>query len=215
MTVYTVSSTDALTSEPLSTLVVGTYTTRGKALDECVAYIMERIERRQDLAWSMLDDKNHPEAGKFFVAHKDGTVGVRKGYVNKLKAFIRDELGGTGCYYVYDGIDRSWHFDVDENGVEGELWHTVTWGDSDCEDPEFTTPWPEAFTSEETAVKTFLDYVDDLVRERSGGDFGLAEDARQRIRKELEDNGRSQFNLSDGCCVSCVLYHSDAINIKA
>jgi hypothetical protein len=64
-------------------------------------------------------------------------------------------------------------------------------------------------------VKTFLDYVDDLVRERSGGDFGLAEDARQRIRKELKDNGRSQFNLSDGCCVSCVLYHDDAVNIKA
>ena len=171
---------------------------------------MERLGNRQDFAWSMLNDENHPEAGKFLVEHKDGTVGVRKGCLGRLKTFIRDELGGTGCYYVYDGGDRVWHFDVDENGVEGELWHTVTWGDSDCEDPEFTTPWPEAFTSQETAVKTFVDYVRDLFASHGMKFDGIEED----IRKSLEDDGRVQVDLDDGCCVSCVLYHGDAKNVK-
>lgn len=211
MTVYTVSSTDDLMSEPLSTFVAGTYTTRGRALDECVAYIMERLENRQDLAWSMLNDENHPEAGKFLVEHKDGTVGVRRGCLGKLKEFVRDELGGTGCYYVYDGGDRTWHFDVNENDLVGDLWHTVTWGDSDTEDPEFTTPCPEAFTSEETAVKTFVDYAKDLMANRG---MKIPDDFHAAVRRQLVEDGKCQVDLDDGCCVSCVLYHDDAKNVK-
>ena len=212
MTVYTVSSADDIMSEPLSTFVAGTYTTRGRALDECVAYIMERLENRQDFAWSMLNDENHPEAGKFLVEHRDGTVGVRKGCLGKLKAFIRDELGGTGCYYVYDGGDRTWHFDVDdENDLVGDLWHTVPWGDSDCEDPEFTTPWPEAFTSEETAVKTFVDYAKGLM---AGRGMKIPDDFHAVVERQLGEDGKCQVDLSDGCCVSCVLYHDDAKNVK-
>lgn len=213
MTVYTVSSVDGLMSEPLSPLVpgtAGTYTTRDKALDECVAYIMERLEIRHDFAWSMMNDENHPKARKFLVEHKDGTVGVRKGCITKLKEFIKDELSGQCCYYVYDGRDR-WHFDIDENDVEGELWTTVTWGDSDCEDPDFTTPWPETFTSKDGAVRTFVDYAKDLM---AGQEMDIPDNFYAVVEQQLDEDGKCQVNLDDGCCINCVLYHSDAKNIK-
>lgn len=211
MTVYTVSSTDDIMSEPLSTFVAGSYTTRGKALDECVAYIMERMRNRWDLARSMLNDENHPEARKFLIEHKDGTVGVRKGCVNKLKKFVRDELGGTGCYYIYDGGDCSWHFDVDENYVEGELWTTVTWGDSDCEDPGFTTPWPETFTSKYEAIKVFVNYAKNLM---AGQEMDIPDNFYAIVEQQLDEDGKCQVDLDDGSCINCVLYHSDAKNIK-
>ena len=100
---------------------------------------------------------------------------------------------------------------MDENQVEGELWHTVTWGDSDCEDPEFTTPYPETFTSEETAVQTFLDYVKDLFR---GHHMKWSDEFVRTVKASLKDDGKVQVDLNDGCCVSCVLYHDDAKNIK-
>lgn len=211
MTVYTVSSTDNLESEPISTLVAGTYTTRGKALDECVAYIMERLRIRQDLAWAMMNDENHPDARKFLVEHKDGTVGVRKGYVNKLKEFVRDELGSTGCYYVNYGGDNVWHFDVDENDVEGELWTTVTWGDSDNKGPEFTIPWPETFTSKDMAVRTFVDYAKDFMVNRG---MDIPDDFYSVVEQQLDEDGKCQVDLNDGCRVNCVMYHSDAENVK-
>lgn len=211
MTVWTVSSLDNREYEPADHTVVGSYTTRGRALDECVDYVMERLKLRHDLAWSMAHDENHPDAAKLFSeSRRLGRHVVRRGCVGKLRAFLRDELGCSGCYYVYDGSDV-WHFDVDENDVEGELWHTVTWGDSDCEDPEFTTPWPEAFTSEETAVKTFVDYAKGLMAGRGmkvPGDFHAA------VRRQLVEDGKCQVDLDDGCCVSCVLYHGDAKNVK-
>lgn len=214
MTVYTVYSIDDPEREPLARCVAGSYTTRGRALDECVGYIMGRIEVRNDLAWSMAHDYNHPGVAKFFSERReDGVTVVRRGYVEKLREFLRDELGRQSCYYIYDG-GSSWHFDIDESDVVGELWHTVTWGDSDCEDPQFTTPWPETFTSQETAIETFVDYVDDLVRSRSGGDFGIAKGIKRRVRKALKHDGQCQYDLNDGCCVSCVLYHDDAKNVR-
>lgn len=211
MTIYTVTSTDDLVRDPLSRCVVGSYTTRGRALDECVRYVMDRLELRNDLAWSMAHDENHPEVSEFFCeGRKDGAWKIRRGCVSKLEEFLRDELAGQGCYYVCDG-SNIWHFDVDENDVEGELWHTVTWGDSDCEDPEFTTPYPEAFTSEETAIKTFLDYVKDLFR---GHHMKWSDELVRTVKASLKDDGKVQVDLNDGCCVSCVLYHDDAKNIK-
>lgn len=213
MNVWTVSSLDNKEYEPADHTVVGSYTTRGRALDECVDYVMERLKLRHDLAWSMAHDENHPEAAKFFSERRaDGRTVVRRGCVAKLRDYVRDMLGLDGAYYVYDGVD-SWHFDVDENDVVGDLWHTVTWGDSDCEDPEFTTPWPEAFTSEETAVKTFVDYAKDLMANRGlkvPDDFHF----HAAVRRQLVEDGKCQVDLSDGCCVSCVLYHDDAKNVK-
>ena len=211
MTVYTVSSADDIMSEPLSTFVAGTYTTRGRALDECVEYIFERLGLRDDLAYSMARDENHPEAAKFFSERQaDGRTVVRSGCVTKLRGYLRDILGRDGAYYVYDGTD-SWHFDVDENGVEGELWTTVTWGDSDTEDPEFTTPWPETFISKDEAIRTFANYAKDLM---AGREMDIPDDFYAVVEQQLDEDGKCQVDLDDGCSVSCVLYHGDAKNVK-
>lgn len=211
MTIYSVTSTDDLECEPMDRCLAGSYTSRGRAIEECVKYIFERVELRRDFAWSMAHDENHPEAAKFFSERrKDGATVIRKGCVNKLREHLRDVIGGEGGYIAYDG-SSSWHFDVDENDVVGDLWHTVTWGDSDAEDPEFTTPWPEAFTSEETAVKTFVDYAKGLMADRG---MKIPDDFHAAVRRQLDEDGKCQVDLDDGCCVSCVLYHDDAKNVK-
>ena len=210
MTIYTVTSTDDLWNEPLDRCVTGSYTSRGRAIEECAEYILDRIGLRDDLACSMANDDNHPDAKKFFTERRDGKYVITRGCITKLKEFIKDELGGQGCYYVYDGLN-SWHFDIDENSLEGDLWHTVTWGDSDNEDSEFTTPWPEDFTTQETAVETFVDYVKDLYKEHR---MKWSDEFIRGVRKSLVDDGKVQVDLNDGCCVSCVLYHDDAKNIK-
>jgi len=217
MTVYTVSSNDSVPKFDTNFSIVGSYTTRGRALDECVQYILDRLRTRDDLAYCMAHDENHPEAEEFFGKRKtkdDWGFAVKRGRREALREHLRDELAGQGCYYAYcqyGGDDYSFHFDVDENDVEGELWHTVTWGDSDCEDPEFTTPWPEAFASEEKAIESFYRYALDLKRDR---EMPVSEGFRSFVYESLRKDGKCQVDLADGCCVSCVLYHDDAKNIK-
>lgn len=211
MTIYTVTSTDDIVCGPMDRCVIGSYTTRGRALDECTRYITERLSLRDDLAWSMAHDENHPETKEFFSERReDGIVVVRKDCVKKLGEFLRDELGGHGCYYIRYGADN-WRFDIDENSVEGELWHTVTWGDSDCEEPKFTTPWTETFTSEEAAIYSFYCYALDLKRDH---EVPVSEGFRPFVYDSLRKDGKCRVCLSDGHSVSCVLYHDDAKNIK-
>lgn len=208
MTVWTVVSQDD-TDNGSDHLVAGSYTSRGRAIDECVKYVFERIELRRDFAYSMAHDENHPEAAKFFSERRaDGRTVVRRGCVTKLRDYLRDMLGQDGAYYVLDGTD-SWHFDVDENDVEGGLWHTVTWGDSDCEDSEFPTPRLETFTSQETAIETFVNYVKDRYKAHC---MMWPDEFIRDVRKSLADDGKVQVNL--GTCISCVLYHDDAKNVK-
>lgn len=211
MTIYTVTSTDDPVAELLGRCVVGSYTQRGQALDTCVDYIMERLGVRDDLARSMSRDENHPVAKEFFSERrKDGVTVVRHGCVKKLRGFLRDELGGNSCYHILDG-ESSWHFDVDENGVEGMMWTVVTWGDSDCEDPNFTTPTAETFTSEESAINSFYRYAVDLKKDRG---IPISEGFKSFVFDALKTDHKVQIDLDDGCCVSCVLYHDDAKNVK-
>lgn len=210
MKVWTVVSQDD-TDNGSDHLVAGSYTSRGRAIDECVKYIFERIALRSDFAYNMAHDENHPEAAKFFSERrKDCATVVKRGCAGKLRKFLRDELGGMGGYYVVYGTD-SWNFDIDENDVEGELWHTVTWGSSDCEDPEFTTPFPETFTSEESAIANFCRYALDL-KQKYGVE--VPGELRSFVYDSLRKDGTCQVDLGDGCCVSCVLYHDDAKNVK-
>ena len=217
MTIHTVSSNDSVPKFDTNFSIVGSYTTRGRALDECVQYILDRLRVRDDLAYCMAHDENHPEAAEFFSKRRtkdDWGYVVKRGKNEALREHLRDEIAGQGCYYAYcqyGGDDYSFHFDVDENDVEGELWHTVTWGSSDCEDPDFTTPYPEDFTSEETAVETFLGYVKDLYRQHH---MKWSDEFVRWVKSQLKDDGKVQVDLNDGCCVSCVLYRDDAKNIK-
>lgn len=210
MTIYTVTSTDDTDDGP-DHLVAGSYTSRGQALDECVEYILERLGFRNDLAWSMAHDENHPEAAKFFSERrKDYRTVVRRGCLAKLRAFIRDELGGQGCYYVFDG-SSSWHFDVDESGLEGPLWTTVTWGGSDCEDPEFTTPFPETFVSEDEGIRNFYLYALDLKQQYG---IEVSEGFEACVHDMLHRNGKCQVDLGDRCSISCVLYSTPAGGVR-
>lgn len=216
MKVYTVSSYDDHPKFGTDRCTIGSFTTRGRALDECVDYIMERLRVRDDLAFCVANDENHPEAKEFFSGRssRSDSWRVKRGKAEALRAFLRDALGGDGCYYACVDAGMGWisfDFDVDENDVEGELWHTVTWGDSDCEDPEFTTPYPEAFTSQETAVETFVGYVKDLYKSHC---MKWSDEFIRNVRKSLVEDGKVQVDLNDGCCVSCVLYHDDAKNIR-
>ena len=86
-----------------------------------------------------------------------------------------------------------------------------SWGDSDTEDPEFTTPWPEMFTSEETAVKAFIDYVKDLYKAHC---MKWSDALIRETEKALREEGNVQVDLNDGTSVSCVMYNGCTKNVK-
>jgi hypothetical protein len=170
---------------------------------------MERLELRFDLAYSLAHDENHPEAAKFFSERrKDGATVVRRGCVGKLREHLRDVIGGEGGYIAHDGVN-SWHFDVDENDLVGDMWTMATWDDGDCGGSEFPTPRLETFTSQETAIETFVKYVKDRYKAHC---MKWPDEFISDVRKSLADDGKVQVSL--GTCVSCVLYHNDAKNVK-
>ena len=212
MTVYTVTSTDDMMSEPLQHLVVGSYTSRGLALDECAAYMLERVGRNPDIAWMASRDENHPDASRFFEEDEDGCTVVAHGKGEELRAYLRDALAGEGCYYVYDGADGTWHVDIDENDVEGGMWFVVTCGESNVRrDDGFTRPWPEAYASEEAALCAVVAYLRDLLE--SYGEE-IPDDFETEVRKALLDGKAYHLDLGDDVAMNAVLYHSDARNIK-
>ena len=111
--IYTVSSQDDC-DRSWEHLVIGSYRTMARALDECVDYIMERINIRDDIARAVANDENHPTAGGFMEETDEGWAVIDP---IALRDYIRDELGGERCYYVLCGND-SYHFDIDENDIE-------------------------------------------------------------------------------------------------
>ena len=209
MNVWTVSSRND-TVNGSDHFVVGSYASRGRALDKCANFIFDRLAHWDGFAYSMAHDENHPETARFFSTRRAGGTMLRRNCTKELWNYVRGVLGQDGAYCVFDGTD-SWYFDIDENGVEGELWHTLTWGDSDCEDLNFRTPYPEAFTSEKTAVETFIGYVKDLYRSHC---MKWSDEFLRETRRSLRKDCRVQVDLNDGTSVSCVLYHDDAKNIK-
>lgn len=57
----------------------------------------------------------------------------------------------------------------------------------------------------------YHDYVRDLFKSH---EMKWTEPFEKWIGKALREDGRCMVELNDGCCVSCVLYHDDAKNIK-
>lgn len=217
MKVFTVMSRDFLANgEPDTHCTAGAYTTYDAAVEACIDYILERLRIRGDFAESAITDCNrfndHPGVRAQLVRHRDGSVGIRRGRVGRLRTELRAVFNEHRCYYVTGGNGLEWHFDVDEVDLEGQLWTTVTWGDSDCEDPEFTTPFPETFVSEEKAIANFYYYAVDLKKQYS--DEGISEGFKPFVYDSLRKNGKCQVDLGDGCCVSCVLYSTPASGIQ-
>lgn len=212
MTIWTVSAIDNEEKYGIVQHICGSYATRGLALDECVKWMLDRFDSLPCLAYAMANDEWHHGflLDGLFGERKDGKTVIERGCRHKLEEFLRDELGRQGVYRIYDGKNE-YMFQVDENDVEGTIWQTVTWGDSDCEDPDFTTPWPEMFTSEETAVETFIDYVKDLYKSHC---MKWSDEFLRETRKSLKEDGKVQVDLNDGTSVSCVLYSGGAENVK-
>lgn len=212
MTIWTVSAIDNEERYGIVQHICGSYATRGLALDECVKWMLDRFDNLPCLAYAMANDEEHHgfRLDGLFSERKDGKTVIARGCRHKLEEFLRDELGGQECYRIYDGKNE-YMFQVDENDVEGTIWQTVTWGDSDTEDPEFTTPWPEMFTSEETAVQTFIDYVKDLYKSHC---MKWSDAFIRETKKALKEEGKVQVNLNDGTSVSCVMYSGGANNVK-
>ena len=212
MKIWTVSAIDNEEKYGIVRQVCGSYTTRGLALDECVKWMLDRFNSVPSLAYAMANDEGHhgSRLDGLFSERKDGKTVIARGCRHKLEEFLRDELGEQGWCRIYDGKNE-YIFQVDENDVEGTIWQTVTWGDSDTEDPEFTTPWPEIFASEDTAVQTFIDYVKDLYKAHC---MKWSDALIRETEKALREEGNVQVDLNDGTSVSCVLYSCGAENVK-
>lgn len=210
MTIWTVSAIDNEANFRPVQHICGSYTTRGMALDKCVEWILERFGNLPGLAHAMANDKAiHGIPGSLFGERK-GEVVIAKGCRHKIEELLRDELGRQGFFGASDG-ENEYIFSVDENDVEGTIWQTVTWGDSDVDEPEFTTPLPEMFTSEEKAVEAFIDYVKDLYRSHH---MMWSDKFLRETEKSLKEDGKVQVDLNDGTSVSCVVYSGGANNVK-
>jgi len=112
--IYTVSSLD-VESNGYNFCVAGSYRTAERAVEECVNYILERLDIRDDIMWSMANDENHKGAARFFdESSADGIIVKDEA---GLREYLRDELELQSCYYVFDG-NFTYHFDIDENDIE-------------------------------------------------------------------------------------------------
>lgn len=112
-TIYTVSL-HYDTDYEISQLTIGSYRRRGRALDECVDYILAQIDGRDDVAYAVAHDENNPIAGSFMADADEGWAVTDP---IALRQYIRDVLSGDCCYYVLCGND-SYHFNIDENDLE-------------------------------------------------------------------------------------------------
>lgn len=212
MTIYTVNSCDLPFGgrEPLPLGCAGSYTNKAAAAEALADYVMERLRLgRDDLAKSMYWDVNHPGAREFLIVRPNHGSGVRRGCLRKLRALVLEAAKRDGRYYVNDNHGGEWLFDIHENQLGGDAWTLITWGDSDVEDPEFTTPWPETFTSAEAAVENAVAYARDLM---DSHDFSAADQAAllEYLRHELtagEEKNGARLDLSDGAAVHWALYH--------
>ena len=119
MTIYTVISIDPIMAGSLDHYVLGSYGSRGKAVDACVKYIFDRLNLRSDLSRAFAHDENHPDVKNFMTANKDsGRFVVKEGMRQKLEDYLRDEIDHMGLYYIYDGGSSMWCFDIDANDLE-------------------------------------------------------------------------------------------------
>ena len=193
MTIYTVVSVDELDMEPIDYNIVGSYVRRGDALMECARCILDRAEMRCDLEYMLLHDENHKDF-------------PRRGKKKRLE-YLVDRLGGDSYYCIYCGGYGSFHFSVSENEVKGEVFSLVTWGDSDIEDPAFTTPTGESYDSEDSAVESAESYAFELLMEYNSKSDKAARNEARRIGRTLREDGEARIDLADGTAVHWKLDH--------
>lgn len=111
--IYIVSSLD-VESIGYNFCVAGIYRTFDRAVEECVNYILERLDIRDDIMRSMANDENHKGAARFFdEITADGIIVKDEA---GLREYLRDELELQRCYYCYDGVS-DYRFEIVENDL--------------------------------------------------------------------------------------------------
>jgi len=63
-TIFTVSSVDVPSDNPIETSAIGSWTTRYNAAKACVDYMIERIGLRPDIRYAIFHDVNHSDVAE-------------------------------------------------------------------------------------------------------------------------------------------------------
>lgn len=141
--------------------VIGTYASRGKALDACVEDVINCIESYPDTALTVSTDKNHPGAHSFFTSNDEGYTILDQKKKNSLKACLRDEMGSYGNYCISSGGDKL-NFTVEESTLSGlmplAVLSVVTRTLNGDREPYYAGQ-PKAYWNREDLIKWTKDYL--------------------------------------------------------
>lgn len=196
MTIYTVTYLVSVEGMVSMDAVVGSYISRGDAIDACVNKIVEMFGENDQFMLDFSHDENHEEVNGMF-GEVDDVLNER------IVKYIRDEVGGEGGYYV-SCINNLYHFDVEESELKGQLFNLVMWRDIDCElMPELPMPRPELFLTKESAVKGFVEYAA-IAFKYAGVD--IPEDIRETVSADIDRNWACSICVNDSLTVNCALY---------
>lgn len=189
MTIYTVTYLASVGCTVVRDMVVGSYISRGDALDACVNKIIERFGEDAQFMFDFSHDENHDEVNGMFGG--DETV-----LNESIVKYIRDDVGGNGCYYV-SCWNNIYYFDVDESELKGQLFNLVMWRDID------SAPRPELFLTKEAAVNGFVEYA---VSTFKYAGVEIPGDLRERVSDDIDRNWGCSVYVNDDVTVNCALY---------
>lgn len=201
MKIYTVSHAE---QSPLDHKVDAAFPTRKAAVAYALRLMLERLDYCDAFRSALV---MVPE-----IRMKTGAdaKNLRR---DSVLEWIRSMLGSVGRIDVKDNsTGRRFSYSVTETNLTGPMWVTITKGDGDTEDLEFTTPWPDMYASEKTAVADAAGYISDM-REESGAPR-LEGDALSYFETTLRSKGGYTADLPDGRSVSVVLYKTDFGNVR-
>lgn len=200
MKIYTVSHAE---QSPLDHKVDAAFPTRKAAVTWALRLMLERLDRCDAFrsALVMVPEIRMKTGGDPRNLRRDSVL-----------EWIQSMLDSVGRIDVKDNsTGRRFSYSVTETNLTGPVWVTVTKGDGDTEDSEFTTPWPDMYASKAAAVADAAGYVSDM-REASGMSK-LYGDELSYFKTTLSSKGGYTADLSDGRSVSVVLYETDFKNV--
>lgn len=200
MDIYTVTCLASVDGMVTRNSVVGSYISRGDAIDACVGKISEMIGFDVQFLLDFSHDENHEEVREMLNEGKDVLNAGEDGLNEDLVKYIRDEIGGNGCYYV-SCMNNMYHFDVEESNLKGQLFNLVMWRDMSREIG--CGPRPELYLTKEAAVKGFIEYAVWTFK-YSGVDIPV--DLRETVSADIDRNWGCSVYVNDDVTVNCALY---------
>ena len=112
--IYTVSSVDVQTDEPVGTCLTGSFTSRKGAIRECVDYILERCRLRADIRYALMHDNNHDQVLDIVSAKS----GCDKKLIEKKFEFRPYRTRGWGMpHEVEDALSEYLFHEIELYGV--------------------------------------------------------------------------------------------------